>query len=172
MKSEDVLDVLRSLSSAASDARSLMRETVALLERERPCYNWVGIYLLEGDELVLGPYVGKPTPHTRIPLNTGICGRAASSGKTIVVDVLDSEKNWSVEFQVLGRERLKTPLGEFSTIKVRTYPRHEGVFMNKGVVFIWLTDDSRKVPVLMKSTLKVGSFVFTLTDMKPGDVLQ
>jgi hypothetical protein len=88
------------------------------------------------------------------------------TGKTIVIDVLDSEKNWSVEFQILGRERLKTPLGEFSTIKVRTYPKYKGVFRNKGEVFIWLTDDSRKVPVLMKSKLSVGSFVLTLAEMK------
>jgi len=88
-------------------------------------------------------------------------------GKIIVIDVLDSEKNWSVEFQVLGREKLKTLLGEFSTIKVRTYPKYKGAFQNKGEVFIWLTDDSRKVPVLIKSKLKVGSFVLTLAEMKP-----
>lgn len=88
------------------------------------------------------------------------------TGKTIVIDVLDSEKNWSVEFQILGRERLKTAMGEFSTIKVRTYPKYNGVFLNKGEVFIWLTDDIRKVPVLIKSKLKVGSFVLTLAEMK------
>ncbi|MGC1454627.1 MAG: DUF3108 domain-containing protein [Nitrospirota bacterium] len=87
-------------------------------------------------------------------------------GKTIIIDVLDSEKNWSVEFQVLGREKLKTALGEFSTIVVRTFPKYKGVFRNKGEVFIWLTDDSRKVPVLMKSKLSVGSFVLTLAEMK------
>jgi hypothetical protein len=93
-------------------------------------------------------------------------------GKSMIIQVHDSGKNWSVEVQTLGREKVKTRAGEFTTIKVRTYPRNEGVFMNKGVVFIWLTDDSRKIPVLMKSTLKVGSFVFSLTDMKPGDGLK
>jgi hypothetical protein len=88
------------------------------------------------------------------------------TGSTIVIDVLDSEKTWSVEFQILGRERLKTPMGEFSTIKVRTYPKYKGVFRDKGEVFIWLTDDSRKVPVLMKSKLNVGAFVLTLAEMK------
>lgn len=52
-------------------------------------YNWVGFYLLEPGAqppmLVLGSFVGAMTPHTRIPLNQGICGAAASSGKTIVV---------------------------------------------------------------------------------------
>ena len=54
----------------------------------------MGIYLLEGDTLVLGPYVGKPTPHTRIPLNQGICGAAASSGKTIIVDDVNSDPRY------------------------------------------------------------------------------
>ena len=89
------------------------------------------------------------------------------TGRTIVINVLDSEKNWSVEFQILGRERLKTAMGELSTIKVRIYPKYNGVFLNKGEVFIWLTDDIRKVPVLIKSKLKVGAFVLTLAEMKP-----
>jgi hypothetical protein len=88
-----------------------------------------------------------------------------SSDKTIVFDVYDGGKIWSVEVYTLGREIVKTAAGEFSTIKIRTYPKYKGVFMHKGEVFIWLTDDSRKVPVLMKSTLAVGSFVFTLREM-------
>ena len=90
-------------------------------------------------------------------------------GKPIFFDIHDSGKNWSVEVHVLGREKLKTPLGEFDTIKVKTYPKYEGVFMNKGEIFIWLTDDSRKIPVLMKSTITIGSIVSSLTAMKLGD---
>ena len=41
--------------------------------------------------------------------------------------------------------------------------------MHKGEIFIWLTDDDRKVPVLMKSTITIGSIVSTLTEMKLGD---
>ncbi|MCK9418263.1 MAG: DUF3108 domain-containing protein [Nitrospirae bacterium] len=91
-------------------------------------------------------------------------------GKTHVIDVHDSGKNWSVEVLTLGREKVKTHAGEFNTIKVKTFPRYEGVFMNKGEIFIWLTDDSRKLPVLMKSTISIGSIVTTLTDMKLGEV--
>ena len=90
-------------------------------------------------------------------------------GKIHVIPVHDSDKNWSVEVQTLGREKVKTPAGKFSTIKVKTFPKYEGVFMNKGEIFIWLTDDSRKIPVLMKSTLSIGSIMTTLTDMKLGD---
>jgi hypothetical protein len=90
-------------------------------------------------------------------------------GTPIVFDIHDSGKNWSVEVHVLGREKLKTPVGEFDTIKVKTYPKYEGVFMHKGEIFIWLTDDSRKIPVLMKSTITIGSIVSTITEMKLGD---
>jgi hypothetical protein len=93
-----------------------------------------------------------------------------TDGKTHVIEVNDSGKNWSVEVHTLGREKVKTPAGEFNTIKVKTYPRYEGVFMNKGEIFIWLTDDSRKIPVLMKSTISIGSIMTTLTDMKLGEV--
>jgi len=89
-----ILNCVHELAARAPDARTLMAETVALLQRERPHYNWVGVYLLEGEELVLGPFVGKPTPHTRIPLNKGICGAAASSGKTVIVDDVNTDPRY------------------------------------------------------------------------------
>jgi hypothetical protein len=88
--------------------------------------------------------------------------------KPIIVNVNDSGKNWAVEVHVLGRERITTPAGDFDTIKVKTYPKYEGVFMNKGEIFIWLTDDARKIPVVMKSTISIGSIVATLTEMQDG----
>lgn len=89
-------------------------------------------------------------------------------GATIVVDVHDSGKNWAVEVQVLGREKIETPLGEFNTIKIKTYPKYEGVFQNKGEITMWITDDDRRVPVLMKSSVSVGTVVSTLVGMKTG----
>jgi hypothetical protein len=89
-------------------------------------------------------------------------------GKTAIIEVHDSGKNWSVEVQILGKEKIVTPAGEFDTIKVRTFPKYEGVFMNKGEIFFWITDDTRKIPVLMKSTIAIGSIVSTLTKMEPG----
>jgi hypothetical protein len=89
-----------------------------------------------------------------------------AGGKAITFEVCDRGKTWSVEVQVLGREKVKTRAGEFATIKVKA---HRGIFMSDGEIFIWLTDDSRKVPVLIKSTVSIGSLEFILTDMKPGD---
>src|SRR5690606_12338235 len=65
-------------------------------------YLWVGIYLLDGNELVLGPYLGKPSPHTRIPLGRGICGAAATEKQTIIVDDVNDDPRYlacSIETQ-------------------------------------------------------------------------
>jgi GAF domain-containing protein len=94
MEKEELLRIIANFATNTQDSRSLMAETVSLLHRERPQYNWVGIYLLEGDELVLGPFVGKPTPHTRIPLDKGICGAAASTGRTLIVDDVNADPRY------------------------------------------------------------------------------
>lgn len=93
---QKLLTIIQDLAARTSDTKGLLADTVTLLHRERSHYNWVGIYLLEGNTLVLGPYVGKPTPHTRIPLNQGICGAAASSGKTVIVDDVNSDPRYLV----------------------------------------------------------------------------
>ena len=72
--------------SAETDATTAMEIVVRQLKADLPHYTWVGIYLLYGNELVLGPFVGKPSPHTRIPLGRGICGAAAAEKATIIVD--------------------------------------------------------------------------------------
>jgi GAF domain-containing protein len=54
----------------------------------------VGFYLLQGEELLLGPFEGKPTPHTRISLSQGICGAAASSGETVIVDDVNADPRY------------------------------------------------------------------------------
>jgi L-methionine (R)-S-oxide reductase len=91
---ETLLGRVLEIAARSADAQALVEETVALLHRERPHYDWVGIYRLEGETLVLGPYVGKPTPHTRIPLHQGICGAAASSGSTIIVDDVHADSRY------------------------------------------------------------------------------
>jgi len=91
---EQLVGSIQGLAAGARNARELLAEAVALLQRARPHYTWVGVYSLEGEELVLGPFVGKPTPHTRIPLNKGICGAAASSGKTLIVDDVHADPRY------------------------------------------------------------------------------
>ena len=76
------------------DPERAMRRVVEVLKHQMPHYTWVGIYLLEGDELVLGPFLGKPSPHTRIPIGSGICGAAARERETIIVDDVNADSRY------------------------------------------------------------------------------
>jgi GAF domain-containing protein len=90
-------DILRSVQRAIRQSPShqeAMLQTVNILKEQIPDYTWVGIYLLEGNELVLGPFLGKPSPHTRIPLNQGICGAAAMHKQTVIVDDVDADPRY------------------------------------------------------------------------------
>jgi L-methionine (R)-S-oxide reductase len=90
----DLLTAIRSGVAASPNANAAMKQVVQLLKDAIPHYSWVGIYLLDGDELVLGPFLGKPSPHTRIPLGRGICGAAATEKATIVVDDVNADPRY------------------------------------------------------------------------------
>lgn len=90
----DVLKELRLAIAQSPSRHDAIRETVTILKHSMPDYAWVGVYLLEGDHLQLGPYLGKPSPHTRIPLNQGICGAAATHKETIIVDDVDADPRY------------------------------------------------------------------------------
>ena len=87
---EEVRSEISLLAQAAPTAQEVMQGVCKLLHERMLKYNWVGFYMLEPGAkppvLVLESFLGAMTPHTRIPQNQGICGAAASSGKTIVVD--------------------------------------------------------------------------------------
>jgi GAF domain-containing protein len=95
---EEVRSALTELAQRSRSAAEFMQSVVKLLHDRMLKYNWVGFYLLEpGAEppvLVLGAFEGAMTPHTRIPLNQGICGAAASSGQTVVVDDVNKDPRY------------------------------------------------------------------------------
>ncbi len=90
IKAADVLQEVDELARAARSAEDLMQRICERLHQRMLKYNWVGFYLIADEHgervLNLGPFVGSMTPHTRIQLHQGICGAAASTGKTVVVD--------------------------------------------------------------------------------------
>jgi len=74
-----------------------LQEICHLLADEIPVFDWVGFYLVDPEanrELVLGPYVGEPTEHTRIPFGKGICGQAAETNKTFVIQDVNKADNY------------------------------------------------------------------------------
>jgi GAF domain-containing protein len=90
----EVLEQVRSAIAAEPDITAAMETTVRLLRDRMPDYTWVGIYVCYSNELVLGPFVGKPSPHTRIPLGRGICGAAATEKQTIIVDDVNADPRY------------------------------------------------------------------------------
>jgi GAF domain-containing protein len=91
---------LTTLAGAAATVEDLMSVMVGRLRERMPHFDWVGFYMIEkggvGEDpvLVLGPYVGAITPHKRIPLNQGICGAAASSGRTVIIDDVNADPRY------------------------------------------------------------------------------
>ena len=83
-------------------------------------------------------------------------------GKSVYVDVFDSKKLWNVEVQVLRREKIKTKMGEFETLVIKPLMKSEGIFNKKGDVYIWLSDDKKRIPVKLESKVAIGSITATL----------
>ena len=82
-----VLETVEALAGREADSDALVREAVEVLHDRVAAYSWVGIYFVEGDDLVLGPWKGPAaTEHVRIPVGDGVCGAAAASGLTEIVD--------------------------------------------------------------------------------------
>ena len=74
---------------------TILQDVVDVLYENFEKYNWVGIYLVKGDVLVLGPWKGKQaTEHIKIPIEKGVCGSAAQSGKTEVVDKVSKDSRY------------------------------------------------------------------------------
>ena len=108
---QDLVTAIRSAIAAAPSPDSAMTQAVRLLKDAIPYYSWVGIYLLDGNELVLGPFLGKPSPHTRIPLGRGICGAAASEKATIVVDDVNADPRY-LACSIETRSEIVVPIME------------------------------------------------------------
>ena len=89
-----ILKQVEKLMAARDRNRDWLKEVCALLQRARRHYHWVGIYFLDGQELVLGPYVGAPSPHTRIPVDKGICGAAVREGRTVNVPDVNADPRY------------------------------------------------------------------------------
>lgn len=89
------LDTIDRFVNAEPASQRVLDRTVELLEERFDHYSWVGVYLVDGDELVLGAWQGpQPTEHVRIPVGLGICGAAATGGRTEVVDDVSADPRY------------------------------------------------------------------------------
>jgi putative methionine-R-sulfoxide reductase with GAF domain len=89
------LEAIDRILNRGGDADEVLRQVVSVLGDRFDHYSWVGIYLVEGSDLVLGPWQGpQATEHVRIPIGQGICGAAAASGQTEVVDDVNADARY------------------------------------------------------------------------------
>jgi L-methionine (R)-S-oxide reductase len=105
-KHDELLKEFESYARSAGETKSVMEHIAQQLHEEMARYNWVGFYLMDqaAQVLVLGPYFGSFVPAQRIPLDKGLCGAAAMSGRTVVVNNVGSDPRY------LGVDSVKSNL--------------------------------------------------------------
>jgi len=92
--------------------------------------------------------------------------QALPVGGSIVFDYHASKKNKPLEVKIIGREHVKVPAGEFDCVAVEPVLNAGGIFRNEGRLVIWLTDDERRMPVLMRSKVTIGSVSVMLQEYR------
>ncbi len=90
-------------------------------------------------------------------------------GDTVSVNLFDVHKSYPLKVRVNRKERIKVPAGEFDCLVLEPFLESEGMFRSKGKIEIWLTDDERKIPALMRTyIIIVGHIDAKLTEYTPG----
>ena len=84
-------------------------------------------------------------------------------GDTSRFSAVSGKKRYELKVLVHGREKVESVLGEVPCIKVEPVLDGDGIFNSKGRIFIWLTDDDRRIPVLMQCEIALGSIKAKLT---------
>ncbi|HEV8481128.1 MAG TPA: DUF3108 domain-containing protein [Candidatus Eisenbacteria bacterium] len=91
-------------------------------------------------------------------------------GLSIYIPHHSDRKSFYLEVHVVRREKVEVPAGSFNCVVVEPLVRDAGPFKNKGGLTVWLTDDARHLPVLMKSRVPVGSVDAVLQSYTPGGI--
>ena len=94
---KELLQEFREFALTAPTANALMERIAQKLHATVTKFNWVGFYLADPSDpgiLLVGPFSGSFTPHARIPLNAGLCGAAASSGQTVIVNDVSKDPRY------------------------------------------------------------------------------
>jgi L-methionine (R)-S-oxide reductase len=106
---EELLREFQEFALSAPTAKAVMEHISQRLHEKMARYNWVGFYLVDPADpgiLLVGPFVGSFTPNARIPLDTGLCGAAATSGQVVVVQDVSKDSrylsgSWMVKCEIV-----------------------------------------------------------------------
>ena len=116
----------------------VLDEVVEFLFKNFDQYSWVGIYLVEGNDLVLGPWKGPhATEHTRIPIGKGICGSAAATGKIELIDDVNADNRYLACF-VSTKSEIVVPIKKDGKIlgEIDIDSDKKNAFIEKDKVFL------------------------------------
>lgn len=95
LEGDRVVETLEEERREGAPRDELLRSAVRKIESSEDYYDWVGVYLLEGDrELVLHNYIGPPTEHDRIEVGEGVCGTAVAEERDVNVPDVDEIENY------------------------------------------------------------------------------
>ncbi|MEM1513762.1 MAG: GAF domain-containing protein [Candidatus Thermoplasmatota archaeon] len=90
----ELIKEIEAIVSLPLDINSKLEKICILLKEKIHYYNWVGFYFAKDGNLILGPFCGDDTEHKIIPFGKGICGQAAESKKSLIVQDVTKEKNY------------------------------------------------------------------------------
>src|ERR1700727_2383759 len=113
-----LLSHIRELASTATSLQSLQENIVKAIAQRLSYYSWTGFYMLDPSDpetLVLGPFVGDPTPHVRIPVTQGICGAAVASGETLIVDDVNADPRY-LSCSIKAKSEIVVPIYTYGKI--------------------------------------------------------
>jgi GAF domain-containing protein len=114
----DLLHHIRDLAATSSSLESLQTRIVEAMAQRLAHFSWTGFYMLDPADsgmLVLGPFVGAPTPHVRIPVTQGICGAAVAGGETVIVDDVAADPRY-LSCSIDTRSEIVVPIYVHGTV--------------------------------------------------------
>ena len=108
-KRQQLIDTVKAALAGIKGEDEVLGKAVELISAFSPGFNWTGIYMMKNGALEVGPYVGPVTEHTRIELNSGICGAAATQKRSIIVDDVNADPRF-LACSVNTRSEIVIPL--------------------------------------------------------------
>jgi L-methionine (R)-S-oxide reductase len=137
---KELLREFQNYAQTALTVESVMERMAKRLHEQMTRYNWTGFYVVDPADpgyLVVGPFAGSFTPKTRIPLNTGLCGAAATSGKVVVVQDVSKDPRYlagsslvksEIVVPIYGNQKLAADL-DINSYFAGTFTRSEQQFV-------------------------------------------
>jgi L-methionine (R)-S-oxide reductase len=110
-----LIDDVRKGIADQTTRKGVLDAAIRLIDDFSPNFDWSGFYMMEGNQLVVASYIGPETPHTVISLDSGICGAAASTKRSVIVDDVLSDPRF-LACSITTRSEIVVPLMDGDTV--------------------------------------------------------